>query len=316
MQFHIEKHSSVPVVRQIQEQIKLSVAMGVLRTGDILPSIREIEKQTGVNRGQIHRAYLALRQSGLLSPAPGKRTVVVTASSVPNPIHLKYQKLTRDVIKQIERIGIAPTVFARYFSRTARNTQQNAPFIAYVDLEKELALQRAKQVSEIWQVSVTGLTVEEFETVLNQDTAPRKVLVNHLIRDKISVAHRRKKIDIISIEIHYTKPTIKKLRKTGANSRMLLVLPVHAVQFADFIVQRLLQWIIAGNASISCVPINEVANFEQLLNDSQYDRILITPGAACRVPVELRQSPRILLLQMELDPGSLESARMRCGVIL
>jgi len=44
--------------KQIQEQIKLSIAMGVLKRGDLLPPIREVEKQTGINRGQIHRAYL------------------------------------------------------------------------------------------------------------------------------------------------------------------------------------------------------------------------------------------------------------------
>jgi len=34
------------------------------------------------------------------------------------------------------------------------------------------------------------------------------------------------------------------------------------------------------------------------------------------VPVELRESSHILLLQMELDPGSLENARMCCGIIM
>ena len=91
MIFHIEKHSSVPVVKQIKEQIELSVAMGMLRTGDILPSIREIEKQTGINRGQIHRAYLALRQSGLLSPAPGKRTAVAVTTAAPQFMNAKCQ---------------------------------------------------------------------------------------------------------------------------------------------------------------------------------------------------------------------------------
>ncbi len=66
MEFQIEKNNPVPVIRQIQEQIKLSIAMGVLKRGDILPLIREVGKQTGINRGQIHRAYLALRESGLL----------------------------------------------------------------------------------------------------------------------------------------------------------------------------------------------------------------------------------------------------------
>jgi DNA-binding transcriptional regulator YhcF (GntR family) len=316
MRFHIEKHSSVPVVKQIQEQIKLSMAMGMLRTGDILPSIREIEKQTGINRGQIHRAYLALRQSGLLSLAPGKRTAVAITSIAPHFINHKCQELSRDAIKQIRRIGVPPTVFARYFNRRAQDSERKVPFIAYVDLEKEIALQRAEQLSERWQVSVRGLTVEELKTVFDCGTGPRKILVNHLIRDSVGFAPRGKKIDIIPIRIHYTKQTISELGKSRANSFMLLVLPIHAVQVADFIAGRLLIWIKSRDVKISWIPIDDVADFSRLLNNSQYDRILVTPGAACKVPVELRQSSRILLLRMELDSGSLENARIRCGIII
>jgi hypothetical protein len=184
-----------------------------------------------------------------------------------------------------------------------------------VDLEKEIALQRAEQVSRMWQVSVSGLTVEELKTVFDRGAGPRKVLVNHLIRDSIRFVPRGKKIHIIPIEIHYTKQTIRELGKTWANSFMLLV-PIHAVQAADFIVEQLHKWIKSRGAKISWIPIDDVADFERLVNNSRYDRILATPGAACKVPVELRQSSRILLLRMELDPGSLENARIRCGVII
>jgi DNA-binding transcriptional regulator YhcF (GntR family) len=316
MKFHIEKHSSVPVVKQIQEQIKLSIAMGMLRTGDILPSIREIEKQTGINRGQIHRAYLALRQSGLISLAPGNRIAIAVAAVAPHFISLKCRQLSGDVIKEIRRIGVPPSVFARYLSRNAQDNERRVPFVAYVDLEKEIALQRAEQVSRMWQVSVSGLTVEELKTVFDRGTGPRKVLVNHLIRDSIGFVPRGKKIDIIPVEIHYTKQTIRELGKTRANSFMLLVLPLHAVQEADFIVEQLHKWIKSRGAEISWIPVDDVADFKQLLNNSQYDRILVTPGAACKVPVELRQSSRVFPLRMELDPGSLENARIRCGVII
>ena len=59
-----------------------------------------------------------------------------------------------------------------------------------------------------------------------------------------------------------------------------------------------------------------MADFKHLLNDSRYDRILVSPGARNKVPVELHQSSRILLLQMELDPEDLEIARIRAGVIV
>jgi GntR family transcriptional regulator len=315
MRFHIDKHSSVPVVKQIQEQIKLSMAMGMLGTGDILPSIREIEKQTGINRGQIHRAYLSLRRSGFLSPAPGKRTAVAITAVAPNLLNHKCRQLSRDVLKQIRKIGVPPTVFARYLSRNAQDSERKAPFIAYVDLVKELSAMRAEQLSGMWQVSVCGLIVEELKAAFDEGIKPQKILVNHLIRDRIGSAPRLKKSNIIPIEIHYTKQTIRELGETEANSHMLLVLPIHAVPLAGFMVEQLLKWIKSKGAKISWIPINEVADFEQLLNNPKYDRILVTPGAAYRVPVELRQSPRMLLLRMELDPGSLENARIRCGII-
>jgi GntR family transcriptional regulator len=81
MDFYIEEHSSTSVINQIQEQIKLAVAMGVLRVGDTLPSIRDIEKQTGINKCQIYKAYSALKQSGLLLLTRGKGTVVAAAGN-------------------------------------------------------------------------------------------------------------------------------------------------------------------------------------------------------------------------------------------
>jgi DNA-binding transcriptional regulator YhcF (GntR family) len=143
--------------------------MGRLRTGDILPSIREIKKQTGVHRGQIHRAYLALRRSGLLSPAPGKGTAIALAVVAPHFISHRCHQLSMDAIKETRRIGVPPSVFARYLRRNAQDSERKVPFIAYVDLEKEIALQRADQVSRKWQVAVNGLTVEELKTAMELD---------------------------------------------------------------------------------------------------------------------------------------------------
>src|SRR5512137_1736108 len=86
MEFYIEKHSSTPVIKQIEEQIKFAVMMGIFRNGDTLPSIRDIEKQTGVHHSQIHKAYLSLRRSGLLVLTRGKGSVVSTATDAPRSI--------------------------------------------------------------------------------------------------------------------------------------------------------------------------------------------------------------------------------------
>jgi DNA-binding transcriptional regulator YhcF (GntR family) len=315
MEFQIEKNSPVPVIKQIQEQIKLSIAMGVLKRGDVLPPIREVERQTGINRGQIHRAYLALRLSGLLSPASGNRIAVAVSAAAPDVINKKCQELSKDIIRRIRRIGVSPIAFARYLTRSMQEDERRSPFIAYVDPDKEIAFRRAEQVSRFWHASVAGLSVDEFKLALSRGSKLRKVLVNHLIADSIRRIPRGRKIDIIPIEICYTEQTIKALEKMKASS-ILVLLPKHAISSARFIVEQVHKWMKRKDTSVSWRLVDEVADFRHLLTDSRYDRILVSPGARSKVPVELHHSSRILLLQMELDPEDLEIARIRAGVIV
>ena len=315
MEFQIEKNSPVPFIKQIQEQIKLSIAMGVLKRGDVLPPIREVEKQTGVNRGQIHRAYQALRRSGLLSAAPGKRIAVAVSAAASDSINIKCQELSKDIIKRIRRIGVSPIAFSRYLSRSAQEDEHRSPFIAYVDPGKETAVRRAEQVSSSWHASVVGLSVDEFKLALIRGSKLQKVLVNHLFADSIRRILRGRKIDIIPIEICYTDQTIKALEKMKSSS-ILVLFPNHAISSARFIVEQLHKWMKCKDANISWMSVDEVADFKRLLKDSHYDRILVSPGARSKVPVKLHQSSRILLLQMELDPEGLEIARVSAGVIV
>ena len=315
MEFQIDKSSPVPAIKQFQAQIKLSIAMGVLKRGDLLPSIREVEKKTGINRGQIHRAFLALQQSGLLSPAPGKRTAVAVSVAAPDSINKNCQELSKDIIKRMRRIGVSPMAFARYLSRSTQEDEHRSPFLAYVDPDKDNALRRAEQVSRLWHSTVIGLSIDEFKSALARGSSLRKVLVNHLAADSIRRLLGKKKIDIVPIEISYTEQTIRALQKIRASS-VLALLPDHAVPNAGFIVEQLHKWMKCGDAKISWMTVGEVTDFSRLLKDSPYARILVSPGARNKVPSELHRNARVLLLKMDFDPEGLEIARIRAGVII
>jgi DNA-binding transcriptional regulator YhcF (GntR family) len=315
MDFQIDKNSPLPVLKQIQEQIKLAIAMGVLKKGDVLPSIREVEKQTGINRGQVYRAYLALQRSGLLSKAPGKGTAIAISAAAPRSIKKKCQKLAKDTAQRIRKIGVSPIAFARYFSGNVQEEERRYPFIAYVDLDQDAALRRAEQVSRMWNVAVIGLTINELKLDYGEGRRIRKVLVNHLAHDAIRRVSRGRAIDIIPIDICYTEQTIRELEKIKVSS-ILILLPDHAASSARFIVEHLHAWIKCRDTEISWIGVNKAVDFEHLLGDARYDRILVSPGALSKVPVDLRRSSRFLLLRMELDPDDLEIARIRAGVIV
>ena len=65
--FSINPNSGEPIYRQLTEQIKRMVAGGQLKTGDELPSVRELAAQYAVNPMTISKAYSLLEAEGVLA---------------------------------------------------------------------------------------------------------------------------------------------------------------------------------------------------------------------------------------------------------
>jgi GntR family transcriptional regulator len=60
-----------PIYGQIADRVKFAVAGGVLRPGDLVPSVREMSKQLLVNPNTVARAYRDLQTEGLLESVRG-----------------------------------------------------------------------------------------------------------------------------------------------------------------------------------------------------------------------------------------------------
>ncbi len=316
MEFYIDKNSSTPVASQIQEQIKLAVMMGIFRDRDTLPSIRDIEKQTGINRSQIHKAYLALRKSGLLVLTRGKGTVVATATESPRALDENCRKLSKNVISKVRQMGVSPTAFARYLSRHAQENERKAPFIVYVDTHGEFATHTAEEISHLWQVPVLGVALSDLKAVIARHPGRVKILVNHIMCDKIRAMLPRNKSDAIPIELHSSEPAMRTIEKIKPNSSVLVLYmpqPSHQVQFILAGVKKLME---PRDIRITSCAVRGMSHFRELLSRSEYDYYFVGPAARGEVPPEMRNDPRILQIHPQLDPASLETARIRAGVII
>ncbi|QEH32446.1 HTH-type transcriptional repressor YtrA [Aquisphaera giovannonii] len=60
-----------PIYGQIGDRVKFAVASGVLRPGEMVPSVRELSKQLVVNPNTVARAYRELQSEGLLESVRG-----------------------------------------------------------------------------------------------------------------------------------------------------------------------------------------------------------------------------------------------------
>jgi GntR family transcriptional regulator len=72
----IEPSSSVPIYRQIIDQIRYQVAAGVLREGDKVPSVRELAAKLAVNQNTILKVYNELCRENVLRIERGDGTYV------------------------------------------------------------------------------------------------------------------------------------------------------------------------------------------------------------------------------------------------
>jgi DNA-binding transcriptional regulator YhcF (GntR family) len=317
MEFFIADYNPDSAVKQIQEQVRLAVWMGTVRNGDILPSIREVEKKTGVNHAQVYRAYKALSQSGLLimTRGRGKGAVVSAGAASPDLIHKKCRTLTRNLVTRVRQLGLSPTAYARYISRHMQEQESQAPLIAYVDPVKTIAMSRAEEVSKLWQVPVIGLTIRELKSAARKGTQLRKVLTNHLICDVVQSSLPGRAIEVIPIEVRYSDKMIKELERIRSHSSVLRILEPNFLPYNRFIRTQLQKRIKTPGIKISVISAAG-RSFKKALSGSKYAHIIVDPTLLSKIPSEVQKNGRILVVQIQLDSKSLEAARTRAGVIV
>jgi GntR family transcriptional regulator len=72
MLFRVDTNNGLAIYDQIGRQLKFAVAHGVLREGDLVPSVRELAQQVAVNPNTVARSYRDLQVEGVLEPLRGE----------------------------------------------------------------------------------------------------------------------------------------------------------------------------------------------------------------------------------------------------
>src|ERR1700685_2239796 len=81
--FRLDSRSGIAPYRQLIDQVRQAVNLGVLRAGDRLPAVREVVTQITINPNTVHRAYRDLEHEGLVAGRPGLGTFVIASASSP-----------------------------------------------------------------------------------------------------------------------------------------------------------------------------------------------------------------------------------------
>ena len=117
----MEFDDRAPIYTQIMDLIKRRIAVGELKVGQQLPSVRDLAQQVVVNPNTVQKAYLELEREGYVSTQRGMGTFV---SGDGGTINLMRQGLARDIVATyiagMRSLGYGPEEIAAMAVETAR----------------------------------------------------------------------------------------------------------------------------------------------------------------------------------------------------
>ncbi|MBV8172275.1 MAG: GntR family transcriptional regulator [Candidatus Eremiobacteraeota bacterium] len=80
--FTVDPRSGVPIYLQIMEQVKRSVALGVLAPGEQLPTVKQLAADLIVNPNTVARAYRELERDQVIETMAGRGSFIAGSGTV------------------------------------------------------------------------------------------------------------------------------------------------------------------------------------------------------------------------------------------
>ena len=97
IEFHLDARSGVSPYRQIVDQVRRALRLGLLDEGDQLPTVKEVVGQLAINPNTVLKAYKELEHTGLVAARPGVGTFVT--ATLRDASLAAHAPLRRDLIR-------------------------------------------------------------------------------------------------------------------------------------------------------------------------------------------------------------------------
>ena len=104
--FAIRLNSGVPIYRQVFDEVVKQIDRGQIQSGELLPSVRQLANELGVNPMTVSKAYSLLEADSIVERKRGVRMVVIKKAESPSEC-LKPTIL--QLVADAKQLGISNT---------------------------------------------------------------------------------------------------------------------------------------------------------------------------------------------------------------
>jgi GntR family transcriptional regulator len=324
MQILIDIDSSIPHHVQITERIKIALLFGELAAGDALPSIRELEQETGVGRAIIHKAYLELEECGIIEMRHGKRaTVSQYLQGHPSfETMQKVDRLIKQTLSQAKKLDISSASFAKLLTQQAREEERRRVCYIYTDVSNTLTSFIASEISRMWGVTVQPVRIDTLPDFL-QHISYREcvVMTNYYRLDGVrgieKQADFRPRIKVVPIGIRFSEEMIEQLQALPNKSKVLLVSEDQEYERHGQASLAAAYKEVFGKSELEFIvkPIRNIPNIVELAKSSKYSLIVVNTSIWEHLPAAQQKLRNLTHPRFMVDRRSLEAARMAAGII-
>ena len=305
----INRRNTIPLYQQVKEQIKYSILLGQLKSGEKLPPIRVLASHLHLNPNTISHAYDELEREGLIMSRQGSGAFVTRhARESRTVVQSEVMTILDRAIHDLNFCGFSPEELTRMFEERLKMSwalpKERMAFVECHDESLRPYVARLEQElnQPIRPVLLRDLT--KSAQTLGEETHVIITTFFHLAEVSDLVSSWPQSPQILAVAVMPHLRTLMSLSHFPSGSCLGVVCYVHETAQR---MQQMVAEVLGDHISYLTSTPDDPAKIQQIVHDAH--KILVTPD--CRDAVLAQGAPVDQLLEFanELDPASIQSLR-------
>ena len=235
MDFHLDRNLPISLTEQIKGEIKYAIAYGNLKSGEPLPSVRQLANELNVAPMTIARVYRELAKESLVISRPRSGTYVADLAHLNNATNPSYQNLRQILcssIRQARLMGhsreeIKATFDALLIELDEHANPHSIILVANFQNTTEAYARAVEEIFSGLNIRVIPLVLNDLKTNLDQ----YKEIIQKA-RLTITIATRLNEVRallepkysrVVGVAFQLCKETRESLEKLPTNTRLGIV---------------------------------------------------------------------------------------------
>jgi GntR family transcriptional regulator len=315
---HYNPAARIPAHVQLEEQVKVALALGKLRPGDLLPSIRQVEDALGVGRMLVRKAYQQLQAAGLVRVIHGRGAVVTGQARANGHVTAKAEALIQRLLTELRRDGLDPVSFARILHQRLMAEDARVPRILCVDSSDVLARELGRQIQQALGVHVRSMGLPRLRRQRGSIASETQVLVDYYYLADVRRILKGRAGGIYPVSWDYDAAFLERVRSLPIGSRILLLFFARSLkeQGTLLAIEALLDRLEEREFKVDVKAVETVRPLAKLTR-SRYEAVIVSNRVWDEHAALLERYPDTFWrLSSRLNHQSLDAVRDRLGFVL